>query len=68
MKAQAGVSYVWTAEPPFSNNAVPTASQIKYSPYMTKRLTITGKNDCGSASASTTMVITSVKGKSEVFH
>jgi len=56
-RGKRGVSYSWVAEPAFSNGAAPTTAQIRYSPIMTKRLTITAKNECGSASASTNVVL-----------
>lgn len=59
-----GEKYVWKADPPFSNNAVPTTAQIYYKPYMTKTLTVTATNKCGSSSASTIMNIdVSLKAK-----
>lgn len=67
-KSQPKVSYLWTAEPAFSNNSAPKSAQIKYSPYMTKKITITGTNECGSSSASTNMVIPNTKGKDIIYH
>jgi hypothetical protein len=48
-----GVTYIWSAEPSFSNGAVPTTAQIRYQPAVTKRVTVTATNSCGSNSAST---------------
>lgn len=48
-----GTKYVWRADPAFNGNAVPKTAQIKYKPAMTKTLTVTATNKCGSVSAST---------------
>ena len=52
-----GVSYKWTAVPAFNGGAVPTTAQINYKPAITKALTITATNTCGSASATTNVVM-----------
>jgi hypothetical protein len=56
-----GVTYRWSAEPAFSNGAVPTSAQIRYQPIVTKTLTITATNECGSASASTQVILPATK-------
>ena len=55
-----GVSYAWTAEPPFNNGASHKTSIIGYKPTATKTLTVTAKNDCGTASASTAMLLNDI--------
>lgn len=54
-KAQKGVSYVWTAEPPFDKNAQPKSAQIVYKPIITKKLTVTASNKCGKTSSASTL-------------
>lgn len=55
IKGTAGVSYRWTAQPAFDNNATPTTAQINYKPRISKTITVTATNSCGSASASTSV-------------
>lgn len=52
-RGEKGVSYVWSANPPFDGGAVPKSPQITYKPRVTKTLTVIATNPCGSASAST---------------
>lgn len=59
-RAVTGVKYAWTAEPPFNNGAAPTTAIIGYKPTATKKLTVTATNVCGSASASTLMLLNDV--------
>lgn len=56
-KSVSGVTYSWSAEPAFNNNAAPTTAQIRYQPVITKTLTVTAKNACGAASASTRVIL-----------
>ena len=56
-RGQSGASYVWSADPPFVNNAVPTTAQIRYKPAITKIITVTATNTCGAVSASTQVIV-----------
>ena len=65
-RAVSGETYIWTAEPAFNGGVTPTTAQIRYQPAITKVLTITAKNDCGSASATSAFNLSNVS-KVEVF-
>jgi hypothetical protein len=54
-KARPGHYYYWTAEPAFDNGAVPKEAKIKYSPRITKRLTVHAVTQCGEATDSVTV-------------
>jgi hypothetical protein len=60
IRAVKGVSYSWSAEPPFNNGAAPKVSIIGYKPTATKTLTVTATNDCGTSSASTSMLLNDI--------
>jgi hypothetical protein len=51
----AGHTYRWVASPAFDQNAVPTAAQIRYTPRITKRLTVYATTRCGTAFHGTTV-------------
>jgi hypothetical protein len=55
MKARTGTTYYWTASPAFDNNARPEVSMIDFRPAITKTLTLNATNQCGTASAKTTV-------------
>ena len=52
-----GVTYKWNAVPAFDGGNYPATAQIKYKPRITKTLTVTATNPCGSKSATTTVII-----------
>jgi hypothetical protein len=54
-KARPGHYYYWTAEPAFENGATPKEAKIKYSPRITKRLTVHAVTQCGEAIDSVTV-------------
>jgi Pyruvate/2-oxoacid:ferredoxin oxidoreductase delta subunit len=54
-KARPGHYYYWTADPAFDNNALPKDAKIKYSPRITKRLTVHAVTQCGEATDSVTV-------------
>jgi hypothetical protein len=59
-KAVKGEKYLWTADPAFGGGAKPITAQIYYKPVSTKKITLTASNKCGSASASSNMVMSEV--------
>lgn len=68
-----GHSYVWTANPPFDNNAKPTSPQIRYQPRIQKTLTLTATTKCGIAKDSVTVKLRGVSKliapqKNDVLH
>lgn len=67
VKAEVGVKYSWVAEPAFTNNAKPTTAQIYYKPIMTKKLTVTATNKCGSSSAFTTIDVDDLSKKIKTY-
>lgn len=54
-KARPGHTYRWEANPPFDNNGRPLTAQIKYTPRITKRLTVFATTRCGTAFHGTTV-------------
>ena len=52
-----GTSYRWTATPPFNGNATPKEAYIKFTPSVTKVLTIYATNKCGTAPATTKVTV-----------
>ena len=57
VRGTAGVTYSWSATPPFDGNVTPKTAQFWYKPRITKTLTVTATNECGSNSASSQVVI-----------
>jgi hypothetical protein len=52
-----GTTYRWTAQPPFNGNATPKEAYIKFTPSVTKVLTIYATNKCGTAQATTKVTV-----------
>jgi len=50
-----GSAYLWTAVPPFANNAHPMESAIRYHALVSKTLTLIVTNSCGKATATTSV-------------
>ena len=57
MKPAKDTTYLWSATPPFNGNAVPKEPYIKFTPSVTKVLTIFATNKCGTAQASTKVIV-----------
>jgi len=53
-----GTSYTWRAVPEFNGGAVPREAYIKFTPSVTKVLTIFATNKCGTAQATTKVTVT----------
>jgi len=57
-----GTTYLWKAVPDFNGGAVPREARIKYTPSITKKLTMFATNKCGTAQATTTVIVNGFRG------
>lgn len=61
-RAVQGTTYLWKAVPDFNGGAVPREAMIKFTPSITKTLTMYATNKCGTAQATTTVIVNGLTG------